>query len=129
MRSARSDIISFLLAVPTVLRQGKRGQLSGVPMSPADCEDDKNDTESAVCQIDHHRFAAFLNFSCPSSAGLKINLFTLNENPLCHESSRRARKNFKRPRLPVAAVYDRRPRKNSADLEAAAPCTREASSS
>jgi len=29
-------------------------------MSPADCEDDKNDTESAVCQIDHHRFAAFL---------------------------------------------------------------------
>jgi len=27
-------------------------------MSPADGEDDKNDTESAVCQIDHHRFAA-----------------------------------------------------------------------
>jgi len=31
-------------------------------MSPADGEDDKNDIESAVCQIDHHRFAAFLNF-------------------------------------------------------------------
>ena len=62
MRSARSDIISSLLRVPTALRQGKRGQLSGVPMSPPIGEDDKNDTESAVCQIDDHRFVAFLNF-------------------------------------------------------------------
>src|SRR5437764_2549604 len=99
MRSARSDIISSLLAVPTVLRQGKRGQFSGVPMSPADCEDDKNDTESAVCQIDHHRFAACLNFLVRRPPGLKINLFTLNENALCHESPRRARKKFHAPGL------------------------------
>src|SRR5438477_6890893 len=98
MRSDRSDIISFLLAVPTVLRQGKRGQFSGVPMSPADCEDDKNDTESAVCQIDH-RFAACLNFLVRRPPGLKINLFTLNENALCHESPRRARKKFHAPGL------------------------------
>jgi hypothetical protein len=77
-------------------------------MSPADREDDKNDTESAVCQIDHHRFAAFPKFSCPSSAGLKINLFTLNENAFCHGLPHTARKNFKRPTLSVAAVYDRR---------------------
>jgi hypothetical protein len=31
-------------------------------MSPAIGEDDKNDTESAACQIDDHRFVAFLNF-------------------------------------------------------------------
>jgi hypothetical protein len=31
-------------------------------MSPAIDEDDKNDTESAACQIDRHRFVAFLNF-------------------------------------------------------------------
>ena len=63
MRSARSDIISSLLAVATVGRQGKRLPVSGGNVkSPADGEDDKNDTESAVCQIDHHRFAAFLNF-------------------------------------------------------------------
>jgi hypothetical protein len=42
--------------------KGKRGQFSGVPMSSAIGEDDKNDIESAACQIDHHRFVAFLNF-------------------------------------------------------------------
>jgi hypothetical protein len=31
-------------------------------MSPAIGEDDKNDIESAACQIDYHRFVAFLNF-------------------------------------------------------------------
>jgi len=47
-----------LLRVLTALRQGKRGQFSGVPMSPPIGEDDKNDIESAACQIDHHRFVA-----------------------------------------------------------------------
>ena len=73
MRSARSDIISSLLRVPTALRQGKRGQLSGVPISPPIGEDDKNDTESAVCQIDDHRlrppdwYTNILNNRLPSS--------------------------------------------------------------
>jgi hypothetical protein len=31
-------------------------------MSPAIGEDDKNDTETAVCQTNHHRFVALLNF-------------------------------------------------------------------
>jgi hypothetical protein len=48
--------------VPTALRQGKRRQFSGVAMSPAIGEDDKNDIESAACQIDDYRFVAFLNF-------------------------------------------------------------------
>jgi hypothetical protein len=39
-------------------------------------------------------FRCLPKFSCPSSAGLKINLFTLNENAYCHESPRRARKKF-----------------------------------
>jgi len=39
-------------------------------MSPADCEDDKNDTESAVCQIWPPPFRCLPEFSCPSSAGL-----------------------------------------------------------
>ena len=51
-----------MLRVPTALRQGKRGQLSGVPMSPPIGEDDKSGPESAVCQINNHRFVAFLNF-------------------------------------------------------------------
>src|SRR5437762_11691415 len=66
-------------------------------MSPADGEDDKNDIESAVCQIRPPPIRCLPKFSCPSSAGLKINLFTLNENPYCHESPRRAREKFHAP--------------------------------
>jgi len=51
-----------MLRVPTALRQGKRGQFYAIPMPPAIGEDDKNGPESAVCQIDNHRFVAYLNF-------------------------------------------------------------------
>src|SRR5205823_10312647 len=39
------------------------------------------------------------NFLVRRPPGLKINLFTLNENALCHESPRRARKKFHAPGL------------------------------
>jgi hypothetical protein len=41
-------------------------------------------------------------------AGLKINLFTLNENAYCHESPRRARKKFTRQGFSAAEVHHRR---------------------
>jgi hypothetical protein len=56
--------------------KGKRGQFSGVPMSSAIGEDDKNDIESAACQIDDHRFVAFLNFLVRRPVKNKVTVYS-----------------------------------------------------
>src|SRR4029453_1877144 len=104
MRSARSDIISSLLHVPTALRQGKRRQLFWGSYVSSDWRRRQKSHRSGRLSNRRPPFRCLPKFPCPSSARLKIKLlFTLNENAFCHGSPQRASKKFPEDRHSTCA--------------------------